>query len=187
VFGTASSAWRLWNAASDACHVNESSGTRRWLGMASTQGEKEAFFKGLDEPDELALENDGEDTVIDATVTAQHHYSHFLTHQQSRAGAGDREHSSSHRKPPLAPLTKDAISPGPPSKKIMPAKISKRRSISKNVSPKLSKKSSNKKSCQLQPEYAQIFRGLTFCKSAPVPLSATTPSDQRQTSCQTMI
>jgi hypothetical protein len=188
LFGTASPAWNLWNAASDACHVNYTSISRRWLGMASSmQGEKEAFFRRLDELDELALENDGEDTVTDTIIAAQHHHSHILTQQQSRAGAGDREPSSSHTRIPPAPLTKNLILPGSSSKEIMPAKISKRRSISKNVPPKLSKKPANKNSCQLQPEHAQIFRGLTFCRAAPVPLSATTPSNQHQTSCPTTI
>lgn len=188
MFGTASSAWKLWNAVSDACHVNYTSKTRRWLGMASsTQGEKEAFFKRLDELDELALENDGEDTNIDATIAVQHHHSHILTQQQSLADAGDQVPPSSLTRIPPAPLTKDVISPGPSSKAIMPAKILKRRSISENVPPKLSKKPTYKKSCQLQPEHAQIFRRLTFCKAAPVPLSATTPSDQHQTSYPTTI
>jgi hypothetical protein len=161
----------LWNVAIDACHVYYTSKTRSWVEMASsTQAEKEAFFRRLDELDELALENDGEVTD-DTTLKAQHH-SHNLTQHQSRADVGDREPSNSHTRTPPAPWTKGVISSGPLSKETMPAKISKRRSVSKKMAPKLSKKPISEKSFQLQPEDAQIFRGLTFCEIYPVAISA---------------
>jgi hypothetical protein len=139
---------------------------------SSSQDEKKIFFKGLDDLDELALENSG-DITINTEINTTHIYTASIISSKRSSSQG-----ASSPQLELACTSKKtgpALSPKP----TMPAQTSKRRSANPKVPPMLSKKQSGKKSFQLQPEGAQIFRGLTFCEktlSQPPPLAHLTTS-----------
>ena len=130
--------------------------------MASSMRiDKEVFFRGLDELDELAFETDSEATSEHALKLRRHyryntlHCEHTSLKQEIPNLKVRPTPSTITRLGPIAPLS-DVIT--------MPAQASKRRRVSDKVSPKFSRKQKPKKSIQLQPEDAQIFRGLVFCE-----------------------
>jgi hypothetical protein len=137
---------------------------------SSSQDEKEIFFKGLDELDELALEDDGNATISFEENTTQSYSANIIPSERSSS------QEASNQQVELACASK-TTGTGPPAlstKKTIPAQSSKCRSATPQVPPMLSKKQSGKKSFKLQPEDAQIFRGLTFCentRSQPPPLA----------------
>ena len=122
---------------------------------------KEVFFRRLDELDELALETDVEVTSEHALkVRRLYSFNTLPCEHTSR----EQEISNSEVRP--TPSTVAGLGPIAPLSEviIMPAQSSKRRTVSGKAPPKLSKKQSSKKSIQVQPEGAQIFRGLVFCE-----------------------
>ena len=124
----------------------------------SLQDSKEIFFRRVDELDELALEDDGE-VQPESASQAVYHYSDSIRQHDSRPSK--QELSNPHMRSASSPRT-TGLNSLAPSKEIM---TSKRRSRSGKVPPKLSKRQSSKKSLRLQPEEAQVFRGLTFCEN----------------------
>jgi hypothetical protein len=128
---------------------------------SSSPDEKKIFFKGLDELDELALEDDG-----DATISFEENTTHIYSANIIPSERFSSQEAS-NQQVELACTSKTTGS-GPPAlstKKTISAQSSKRRSATPQLPPMLSKKQSGKKSFQLQPEDAQIFRGLTFCEN----------------------
>lgn len=127
----------------------------------SSQSEKEIFFNRLDELDELALEND-DHLIIDPILKVAPYLSPSILH--SERSPRDQEVSNSQRKLASALTTAEIGTSTPASRGMKSAKISKRSLGSDKVPPRMSKKQRSKKSLQLQPEDAQIFKGLTFCE-----------------------
>lgn len=146
-----------------ACHVILLGRSRNLVEMlSSSQSKKELFFNRLDELDELALEND--DHLINDHMLKVAPYLSPRTLHRGRSPL-DQDVSISQRKLSSSALTTVELGTSTPTSKSMKsAKISKRSLESDKIPPKPSKKPRNKKSLQLQPEDAQIFKGLTFCE-----------------------
>lgn len=161
LFGAAPSAWKLWIVG--ACDVGDTTTrARSWVEMASSmRTDKEVFFRRLDEIDELALDTDGEVTSEHALKVRRLYYFNTL---HCKHTSREQEIINSEVRP--TPSTITELGPNAPLSEviIMPAQPSNRRTVSGKAPPKLSKKQSSKKSIQLQPEDAQIFRGLVFCE-----------------------
>lgn len=126
----------------------------------SSQKEKEIFFTRLDQLDKLALEID-EDVGNDHTLEWKRSSPNIplpnsRPDQQIASNSPVRPSSSlaSIRRQPSSPL----------STRKMPPRASSHKPGSEKLLWKPAKKQGGKKSLQLQPEDAQIFRGLTFCK-----------------------
>lgn len=138
--------------------------------LSSSQDEKEIFFEGLDELDELALEDDGDATISFEENTTHSYSANIIPSERSSS----QEASNEQVRLAFTSKTTGTGSPALSTKKTIPAHGSKRRSSTPQVPPMLSKKQSGKKSFHLQPVDAQIFRGLTFCEntwSQPPPLA----------------
>jgi hypothetical protein len=130
-----------------------------YVEMASpSEGEKETFFTRLDELDVLPWKmmarfrlNGSQATPSSIQYLRQGHY---FSHSEASTSYSDL----------TLPRTARIIgSPAHTLKVTMPAQISKRKSQSGKAPSKPSKKQGGKKSLQLQPDGAQIFRGLIFC------------------------
>lgn len=122
------------------------------------QDEKSLFFTRVEELDELASETDDEATAV---LEIKHCYSSDILYRERHLS----EQRACHSQLSLTPAPKTTrVSPQmPPARDKMPAQTLSRRPTTGKVPSKLSKKQSRKKPLKLQPEGAQIFRGLTFC------------------------
>lgn len=150
----------LWNVA--ACHVTYVGKTVFEAEMASlSQEEKTLFFMRLDELDELALENDQE-----VTYNSFSNGKHLSSSDISYSGTTSSQQKAAKPQIRTARVSKTTRSGSfaAPLKRKMSSPTSSRESRSGKASTKQLKKQRNKRSLQLQPEDAQIFRGLTFCK-----------------------
>jgi hypothetical protein len=132
---------------------------------SSSQTEKEIFFARLDHLDELALEEEGEEDKVTADYTSKHKYIHSsaTTNRESHTGQSDDLGSKVGSLTSPARTTGLAL-PAPSSQETMRAQNLSPKSRFNEIRPKLSKKQRARKSLQLQPEDAQVFRGLTLCK-----------------------
>ena len=149
----------LWNVV--ACHVIYTRTSRSKVEMASSsQNEKAIFFNGLDQLDAWALEVDHEE-IFDSATNSQHLYSPHITSSKPLVSQ-PRVANPQVRRTRVSRTTRSGSLAAPTRLKMSSSTLT-RKSRSDKVCAKQPKKKKNIRPLKLQPEEAQIFRGLTFC------------------------
>jgi hypothetical protein len=133
---------------------------------SSPQTEKEILFARLDHLDELALEDEeAEEDKVTVDYTSKHKYIHTSATKIRESHTGQSNDPGSKVGSLTSPArTTELALPTPSSQETMRAQNPSPKSGSNKIRPKPSKKQRARKSLQLQPEDAQVFRGLTLCK-----------------------